>query len=92
MASQIPLIGVQQQQFQQQTGVEIKKNIGVFFAMQVAPGVTIVNGIGNPMFLQTVREWLGQHPDMALQLVQELQAAIKQDIHLKQHVHATKNE
>ncbi len=84
----IPLL---QPQFQQQTNVEVKAGQGVFFAMQVAPGVTIVNGIGNPMMLNVVRQWLAQEPEIALQLIQELQTAIKQDIAMHQHIQATKN-
>lgn len=84
----IPLL---EPQFQQKTEVEGRAGQGVFFAMQVAPGVTIVNGIGNILMLNVVRQWLAQEPEIALQLIQELQAAIKQDIHLKQHIQATKN-
>lgn len=79
------------QQFQQQTNVEIRKGQGVFFAMQIAPGVTIINGIGNDMMLGVVRQWLAQEPEIAIRLVQELQALVKQDIQMHQHIQATKN-
>lgn len=79
------------QPFQQNTNVDIRPGQGVFFGMNIAPGVTIVNGIGNDFMYQTVQKWLQAHPELAIRLVQELQSMVKQDIALSQHIQATKN-